>query len=810
MLVPLSWLRDFAPFDLDPVALGEVFDDLGMVVESITRVGEGLDGVVVARVVGIDPIAGADKIRKVTVEAGGTQPLEIVCGAWNMAVGDSVPLAPVGTVLPGGMEITRRKMKGVVSDGMLCSARELGLGDDAAGLLVLPQPAAPPGTPVREALGVEPDVVYDLAIEANRPDANCMAGVARDAAARLGLPFAVPPVPALGGTGDAGFRVVLGAPELCDRFTATVFDGVEVAASPPWVARRLTLAGMRPISNVVDASNYVMLELGQPTHAYDLDRLPSPALGARAARPGERLVTLDGSERVLGTGAHPDCVIVDGDDVVIGIGGIMGGASSEVHDGTVRVVLEAAHFAPMAIARTSKRLGLRSEASARFERGVDVGGVQRSAARFAEVLGQTAPGLRARGGTVDAVAPGALEPSVIEVRVARVNAVLGTSLDATDVERYLVPIGFEVGGVAGGIGGVLRVVAPTFRPDVRTEIDVVEEVARHHGYGRIARTTVRPLQVGALTAYQRARRDLREIIRGAGLSEAVGGPLLGPGDHARAGLPEPTIVAVDPLAREESVLRASLRPGLLRAAAFNHDRRNGDLGLFEIGMVWEPGTGVATTGLGAAPGQGLPEEHEMAAAVLAGAGPFGTGADAAAAVRLLRRIVAGWRVEGVRLEAAEAPGLHPTRTARVVAGATGIGWAGEVDPVVAAAWGLEAPVGWLEVGLPELFAARSTTEEARPVSRYPSSDRDLAFVVEDGVPAADVQEALARGAGDLLERVWLFDVYRGAGVPAGTRSLAFRLRFNALDRTLTDAEIDAARQRAIDTVTREFGATLRA
>jgi phenylalanyl-tRNA synthetase beta chain len=806
VLVPLSWLRDFAPFDLDPVVLGEVFDDLGMVVEAITRVGEGLDGVVLARVVGIEAIPGADKIRKVTVDAGRDGPLEIVCGAWNFAVGDSIPLAPVGTVLPGGMEITRRKMRGVLSDGMLCSARELGLGDDAAGLLVLPQPAAAPGTPVRDALGIEADVVYDLAIEGNRPDANCMAGVARDAAARLGLPFAIPAVPPLAADGESGFRVVLGAPELCDRFTATVFAGVVVAPSPPWVARRLTLAGMRPISNVVDASNYVMLDLGQPTHAYDLDRLPSPVLGTRAARPGERLVTLDGVERVLGAGAHPDCAIVDGNDEVIGIGGIMGGASSEVHAGTARVVLEAAHFGPMAIARTSKRLGLRSEASARFERGVDIEGVHRSVARFAELLAQTAPALRPRGATVDEVAPGATARTVVEVRVPRVNAVLGTSLGAEDVRGYLTPIGFDVAHA----DGVLRVVAPTFRPDVGAEIDVIEEVARHHGYANITPTTVHPPQVGRLTGYQKARRDAREVLRGAGLSEAAAGPLLGPGDHTRAGLPESTILAVDPLAREESVLRTSLRPGLLRAAAFNHDRRNGDLGLFEIGVVWARGSAVPGTGPTAAPGRGLPEEREMCGVILAGAGPFGTGADARAAVRLLRRLVAGWRAEGARLEAAEAPGLHPTRAARVLLAGAPAGWVGEIDPAVATGWGLEPPVGWLEVGLAELFAARTGPEEARPVSRYPSSDIDLAFVVEDRVASGDVEAALAEAGGGLLEWVRLFDVYRGPGVPAGARSLAFRLRFSALDRTLTDAEVAAVRQRGIEAVERRFGATLRA
>jgi phenylalanyl-tRNA synthetase beta chain len=809
VLVPLSWLRDFAPFDVDPVALGEVFDDLGMVVEAVTRVGEGLDGVVVARVLAIDDIPGADKIRKVVVDAGGGDSAQIVCGAWNFAVGDVVPLARVGAVLPGGLEIGRRKMKGVASEGMLCSAAELGMGDDAGGLLVLGAVAAAPGTPIAEALGIEPDVVYDLAIEANRPDANCIAGVARDAAARLGQPFAIPTPPPLGGAGDAGFEVVVRAPDLCDRFTATVFEGVEVAPSPRWVVRRLTLAGMRPISNVVDASNYVMLELGQPTHAYDLDRLPSPALGARAAHPGERLTTLDGIERVLGTGTHPDCVICNGHDQAIGIGGIMGGASSEVHEATTRVALEAAHFVPMAIARTSKRLGLRSEASARFERGVDVDGMERSVGRFAAVLGQTCVDLRARGTTVDWVAPGATARPLLRLRVPRLNAVLGTDLGSGEVERLLSPIGFAV--TPGGSPAAVDVVPPSFRPDVTAEIDLIEEVARHHGYSNIPRTSVRPTQVGRLTSYQRARREAREVLRGAGLSEAMGSPLLAPGDHPRAGLPEATITATDPLVREESVLRASLLPGLLRAAAFNHDRRHGDLGLFEIGKVWHPGPrgAVAFSGPTSEPGNGLPDERELCAVILAGAGPAGTGADAPAAVRILWRLLAGLKVDGVQLEAAEAPGLHPTRTAAVRAAAQRIGWVGEVDPDVTAAWGLEGRVGWMEVELPSLLSLRRAADRARPVSRFPSSDIDLAFLVAETVPAGAVQATLRAAGEPLLERVTLFDVYRGPGVPSGQRGLAYRLRFSALDHTLTETELGDLRRRCIEAVESTYGATLR-
>ncbi|MHB8464830.1 MAG: phenylalanine--tRNA ligase subunit beta [Acidimicrobiales bacterium] len=799
MLAPLSWLRDFAPFELDAVALGEVFDDLGMVVEAINRVGEGLEDVVVARVEAIEAIPGADKIRKVTVDAGTDVPLQIVCGAWNFHVGDSIPLAPVGAVLPGGFEIGRRKMKGVASEGMLCSARELGLGDDAAGLLVLAGDH-PPGEPITEALGITADVVYDLAIEANRPDANCIAGVARDAAARLHLPFALPPF--VFDAPRGGFDVRVTSPDLCDRFTATVFRGVRVGPSPDWVTRRLTLAGMRPITNVVDASNYVMLELGQPTHAYDLDRLPSAALGARAARPGERVATLDDVVRTLGDGIQPDCVIVDGDDRPIGIAGIMGGASSEVHDGTTSVVLEAAHFVPMAIARSSKRLGLRSEASARFERGVDIEGIERSIARFSELLTETCPGVSWADGTVDWRAP-VDPPPPISVRIDRLNAVLGVDLGADEITALLQPIGFAVSAPAGG---ALRVTVPTYRPDAVAEIDVIEEVARHHGYAKIPRTTTRPAQVGRLTGVQRTRRLVREILAGAGVSEAMTGPLLGPGDHSRTGLAENGIVASDPLVLEESILRTSLLPGMLRAVAFNADRRNPDARLFEIGHVWpggEPVPGVAARD--ATPGRGLPIEQELVAVALAGS-------DATDAVRVLRRLGLALRLTHgtVRLVAGQTAGLHPTRTATVVVDGVAAGWVGEVDPGVVEAWGISGRVGWLEVELGGLNAAREADDAtARPVSRFPSSDLDLAFVVPDQVPAASVAETLEVAAGEVLEWLALFDVYRGPGVAPDARSLAFRLRFASQDRTLTDGDLAEVRGACIDAVVRAHGAVLR-
>ena len=519
MRTPLSWLRDFAPFQTDVATIAAALDDLGLVVESIERVGEGLGEVSVARVVEIGAIEGADRIRRVVVDSG-AESVEVVCGAWNFAEGDLVPLVRAGAVLPGGMEIARRTMRGVVSNGMLCSGRELALSEDGDGLLILTDvEGAAPGQPLTEALGIEPDVVFDITVEGNRPDAWCIAGIARDLAARLGVPFALPDPPAAGaadGPAVGGLAsAVVESPELCPRLTVRVATDVTIAPSPRWLARRLILAGMRPINNVVDASNYVMLELGQPTHPYDLDRVGGSGLRVRRARRGERLVTLDGTSRelgVAGTGlgeTGEDCVICDAQDAVIGVAGIMGGESSEITGDTSRVLLEAAYFSPMAIARTGKRLRLRTEASARFERGCDPWGIDRATDRFFSLVALSSPGLVVATGTLDVrgVVP---EPVVVGLSVGAVNGLLGTDLSPGEVSALLEPLGFVC--TPGG-GDELSVVVPTNRPDIRSGppgvADVAEEVARTYGYSRIDRRQPTWPQPGGLTARQRDRRAVR-------------------------------------------------------------------------------------------------------------------------------------------------------------------------------------------------------------------------------------------------------------------------------------------------------------
>jgi phenylalanyl-tRNA synthetase beta chain len=809
MRAPLSWLRDYAPLAADVGDLADVLSNLGLVVDGVERLGVGLEGVVVAAVLGIRPHPNADRIRLVDVDAGDGQTVQIVCGAWNFAVGDLVPLAPAGTVLPGG-EISRQKMRGEWSNGMLCSAPELGMPEaagDGRGLLILPPDLAPAGTPLVEALQL-PEVVFDLDISPNRPDALCMAGIARDLAAALGEPWTEPEpaatVPIDPAVGVAPITVE--ATDICPRFTGTIVEGVPSGPSPAWLARRLTLAGMRPISAVVDVSNYVMLDLGQPNHAYDLDRLAGGGLLIRRGSPGEELVTLDGVARRLESG---DCIICDATGSPVGVGGIMGGTEAEIGPTTSRVLLEAAWFLPMAIARTGVRLGLHSEARVRFERGVNPQVAEAAVERFVSLLatignGDGAAPLR-RGPTVDRTDPDLPRERSIRLRTERANAILGVQLDDTQVQRLLEPIGFQAAAVEGGVHTVQ---VPSWRLDVEREIDLIEEVGRMWGYRRIERTIPAgaPGGAGGLTDRQRDIRRIREVLAGAGYDEAWTTTFLAPGDLERAGLDPSAVEVENPLDQSESILRTEMLPGLLKAVKFNVDRQARDVCLFEIGHVF--GLPVAPTI--------TPVETERLGVIVApewDADPSdtdGTSAAVTAAVRTWEYLEDALRLKPSTVISAEIPGWHPTRAARVLGPAgSPVATVGEVDPDVVRAYGLHQRIGYLSVDVDALLGEPRQPLIAREVSRYPASDVDLAFLTAESVPAASVRATLKEAGGDLLEDVWLFDVYRGGQIGAGRRSLAFRLRFRALDHTLDDGELAAVRQAAIEAVAKAHGAELR-
>ena len=813
MKVSLNWLREFVDLSESVEELSEILSDLGLVVEGVEHVGEGLEDVVVARVDEIRAIKGADRIRLVTVDAG-DGPLEIVCGAMNVSVGDHVPLAPVGAVLPGGFAITERTMRGVTSRGMLCSSRELRLSDDHQGLMILDDLAEPRvGEKLLDALAITPDVIFDISVEGNRPDAWSIEGVARDLAARLGRAMHEPVLatPNSDETSDSFAHAGIVDPDLCGRLTVSVVRHVHVRPSPPWVAQRLRSAGMRPISNVVDASNYVMLELGQPTHPYDAAKVAGHTLRARRARRGETLVTLDGVTRELAVPGRglgdtgEDGAIVDGDDHILGLAGVMGGDDSGVSEDTSDILLEAAFFDPMTIARSSKRHGLRSEASHRFERGVDPEGALRAAARFVAILRESVPELEFLAAPLD-VRGDVPVPPTLSVSAEDIERLLGVTLERDEVASILSRMDFVV---AQGDGS-LEVTAPSRRLDIREGLrgraDVIEEIARVHSYRRIPLHHPAWPEPGGLTARQELRRQLRDIVVDAGAYEAWT-PSLGSEadfDLLHAGIPR--VRVTNPLSSEESVLRATMLTGLLRAWAKNFERGIGDVVLGEFGVVFEHPEATTTPRLARGGINGeqllqLPRENERLTLVLGRPDD-----DARSAVAFWRFIEGRLGLDEVVVRSGDAPaGFHPTRAAALVDRRSGrtLGFVGEVDAEFVGELVNVPPtrrLGVLDLDLDALVDPEVATRRSVLVnvpSRFPSAVFDLAFVTPRAVHAADLALTL-RTASDLVESVTLFDVYEGPGLAEGTRSLAYNVRVNSLDHTLSDAEVAAARESLIE------------
>ena len=830
MLAPLSWLKDFAPFPDDIALLRSTLDDLGLVVEGVEIVGEGLNDVIVAKVSTISAIEGADRIRHVVVDDGSGS-VEIVCGAMNFVEGDLVPLAPVGAILPGNFTIASRKMKGVTSNGMLCSGKELGLGDDHDGLMILTDvPGAEPGSSLVKLLEIAPDVIFDVTVEGNRPDAWSISGLARDLAARLGLAFTpvtpVPPAASGPSTSELASGEVINE-ELCSRLGVGVLSNVVVGPSPQLIAQRLTKAGMRPINNVVDASNYVMLELGQPTHPYDLDKIEGKGLRVRTATTGESLVTLDGVTRELGVAGRSlgdtgqDLVICDANDTVVGIAGIMGGESSEISGETSSVLLEAARFDPITITRTSRRFALRSEAAARFQKGTDPGILERAIDRFAEILGHSSPGLVVAPSKIMIPAT-PVESVSLDVPLSRVNGLLGTQFQDADIAGLLEPLGFTVDVKDSD---VLVVSVPTNRPDIRAThhgiADVIEEIARTYGYSRLPRRVLAWPQPGARNPRQSFRSQLRDVFIGNGSSEAWTSSLVGEGELEKLGLSESEITVSNPLTIDESRLRRSLIPGLVRSIGFNADRRQEDISLFEIGATFlhpdgEQAGRVARAGSLGSHDVHLPYEQECAVLLSAREDD-----DARSAVGIFHMVASALRLQDVRIRTApsgtpELAGLHPTRSALLRDQSTNeiVGALGEVDPSLvgelapgAKEQRIAALVLFLDV-LGDPHRCLRHDEIARTPSRFPSADLDFAFVVSDEIPSDAIEDALRLGAGDLLEDVHLFDVYRGTGVTEGARSLAYRVRLSSSTATLSDDDIGSARTSMISAA-QSAGAILR-
>src|SRR5215213_8983261 len=777
MRAPLSWIREFTPVDAPTDELVAALNQVGLEVEGVDEPGREVRGVIAARVLDVVKHPKADKLTLVDVDFGNGS-TRVVCGAENVAAGDVVPYAPAGAHLPEPFGILeRRTIRGVTSDGMLLAPDELGLGDDHEGIVHL-DGSTKPGTDVRELLGLD-DVIFDLSITPNRPDAMCIVGVARELAAHFSLDFVLPdPSARADATVRSDITVVIDDDTRCPRYLGRVAR-VTMGESPAWMAQRLVKAGMRPISNVVDVTNYVLLERNQPLHAFDLSRLAGRGIVVRLADEAETITTLDDVERTL-TGE--DLLICDAERAPQAIAGIMGGSTAEVSDGTTEVLLESAYFERMGIARSSKRLKLRSESSARFERGIDPDAVAVNAERAMELLAEVAAA-RVAADAVD-VYPAPVERARIRLRTHRVNAVLGTDLDAEDVWASLAPLGIELDGTdteSPGDDSVVAV-APTFRPDLEREIDLVEEVARRIGFDRIGRTLPSTHgQVGILTTRQQERRLVADALVGAGLSEAITLSLVSPADLERAGAPLDRVVrATNPLRAEESVLRTAVLPGLLRAVAGNKAHGLADVGLFEMGRVFL---------LPARPRAGdspLPDEPEHVALAWAGAVrrcpvEDDRPVDVYDALDAVRVVLDALGIDDVTLQPDTVTGYRAGRAARIVVDGRDAGTVGEIAPDVLTALGLDAPVVAAELVLDTLLDAVRRDRTFRAPSRFPASSVDLAFVLADTVASADVLATLRTAVGDQLEDVRVFDVFTNDAIGAGRRSLAFALRFRMPD-----------------------------
>ncbi len=818
MRVPYRWLKEYVDVGLGPEELAAALTGQGLAVEAVERRGAAFRGVVTGRVLEVAPHPNADRLKVCLVDTGGAEPRQIVCGAPNVAAGQTVPVALPGAELPGGVRIGRARLRGVESDGMICSARELGLPDptEGAGIMVLPG-EHPPGRDLGEALGLD-EAVLVLDLTPNyATHCQSLLGVAREVAALTGGAVRVPEVRVVEAPPAAAelVEVAIEDPDLCPRYVARVIEGVRVGPSPEWLQRRLEAAGMRPINNVVDVTNYVMLETGQPLHAFDLARLRAPAGAAaggrkrivvRRARPGERLLTLDGVERGL---AAEDLVIADGVGPVA-LAGVMGGADSEIRAETTAVLLESAAFHNLTVRRTARRLGIASEAAARFEKWVDPEGCRAAADRACALLAELAGGVVLEG-AVD-VYPRPAAPRLVRARPARINALLGTDLPAEEMAGIFRRLGFEVRPEAAD--GEMTVVIPTRRPDIEGEHDLAEEVARLYGYDRVPVTLPRsPAAPAPLARARRLAEEVRRLCLAAGLHEVMTYSFHDPALFDRLGLPagdgrRRAIPLANPLTADQGVLRTSLLPLLLEVAATNVRRRQEDVAIFEVGRVY-----LARS----LPLAELPEERLALAALATGRvrpnGWWGTGEEAdffylkGVAEALLERL----GVDEVAFRRAQPPGYHPGRTAEIALVGTGevLGVVGEVHPQVASAWDLPGRVVALELDAERLFELARPVHAYRPLPRYPAVSRDLAVAVRAEVPAERVRQTIVTAAGPLLESVRLFDLYAGPGVPAGWRSLAYSLVYRAADRTLTDAKVEEVHDRVRRALVEELGAELR-
>jgi len=801
MKVTYNWLKEFVDFDLSPDELAHLLTMLGLEVDSIEHCGAGLDDVVVARVVERAQHPNADKLSLCRVD-NGREILSIVCGAQNFSSGDKVALAQLGATLPGDFKIKRSKIRGEESCGMLCSEKELGLAEESAGIMVLPVDFVI-GTPVFEALGIK-DTVFEIGLTPNRADCLSVIGVAREIAAKLGkkVRYATHAVAESDTDIAAVASVEILDPDLCPRYTARYISGCTIAPSPQWLVNRLKAVGQRTINNVVDVTNYVLMEYGHPLHAFDFRQLAGGRIIVRRAADGEKFTTLDGQERLL---SSADLTIRDAGRAVA-LAGIMGGENSEIAADTTAILLESAYFNPSAIRLTSKKLGIHTESSHRFERGADLNIVTTALDRAAALIASLAGGTIARG-AIDAF-PAPQSARTITLRIARVQEILGVSLDEQTICTIFRNLEFTVKPFGEG---VVEVAIPSFRVDIEREIDLVEEVARLYGFENIPMTMpVAGIFSDRIPREQRLERQLKGLLVGEGFNEVINFSFSSIEDIVKLKFPasdrrSAAVALLNPLVDEHAVMRTTLLPALLQTTARNFSLRNFNLRLFEMRRVYWIN-----------PGAELPDEPLHVAGVI-------TGLRSTEGWNQAKEQVDFYDVKGI-IEAVAMqfklpqltftqggvePFYHPGKSAAVLCADRLLGTCGEIHPDVQDAFELDKTVYYFELDFAALVELSADVLPITPPSRFPDTYRDIAMLVDLQTPAAAVVECIRGVKSDKVTSVEIFDLYTGDKIPPGQKSLAVRVRYGSCERTLTDEEVGKIHQRIITALTSGLQVTLR-
>jgi phenylalanyl-tRNA synthetase beta chain len=807
MKVSYNWLAQYVDLSgITPEELAEKLTRSGVEVDAVEYLNKGVTDVVVGYVAEKEKHPDADKLNVCQVDVGTGELLQIVCGAKNVAAGQKVPVAVVGAKLPGDFKIKKAKLRGVASNGMICSAKELGMNDKLLpkeiqeGILVLPEDLEI-GQPIHQVVGLD-DVVLELGLTPNRSDCLSMIGVAYEVAAILGREVKLPEtnVPEKGSSIEDKVSIDIEAPEQCHRYMARLISGIKLGASPLWMQNRLMAAGVRPINNIVDITNYVMLETGQPLHAFDYAAVENGRIVVRLAKPEEKITTLDDVERTL----DEEMLLITDGIKPIGIAGVMGGANSEVTDTTTTILLESAHFSGSSIRKTARKLGLRSEASVRFEKEVNPQAVEQALNRAAALMVELTDGEVAQGKADKTIT--IPEEKKVELRLSRLNGLLGTELSLTDVTAIFDRLAFSYNVE----GETVTVIAPTRRQDITREVDLIEEVARLYGYDHIPTTLPHGDNTqGLLTREQMLRRTIRQVLNGAGLDEVSTYSFTHPNiahDFATVYRDTKPIPLAMPMSEERSVLRVNLLPHLLETAAYNSNRKERDLALFELGTVFLSDEETLSK---------LPEERLTLAGLLTGnwVGPHwqqkAEPVDFYLVKGILDVLLNRLGITGIEYRPVkELIGMHPGRTAYIVLQERIAGYVGQVHPATQQKYDVsETYVFQLDAAL--LFELATMHQGMMPLPKYPAISRDIAVVVDRNVSAGDLQKVIEASAGELLESVRVFDVYVDDKLGENKKSVALSCTYRDLEKTLTDEEVQAAHDNVIKALAAECGAELR-